>query len=1151
MAKLRLVAYRKESVGVSAVKPYELDLQKEPNISVNYQFDDIKNPETKKASFTQTFKLPFTDRNNEFFQNWYEVNLQTLVYNSRTRFEAVLYYGTTPQFEGLLQLKSVHEKAGTYEVVIASTVINLFNVIGENKLKDVFKNDDGTYSDEFNHLFTYTNATNNTLYNSWAGTLTNKSGVSLQDTDAGVSKVLYPLSFTMEGAYWKDTENAFMNMATPANAENASQKATPMQQFRPALQLKAILNLIFAKSGFSYTSAFIDGTGIYASEKYFSKLFMTTGSDLETAHPAVETSSTVPLEEFFGSNTAQWGNITITNTDVVDVLPAVLWESNYFGDSNQFNQNGVYDTTYNTITRVSLGMTSIMCNTHFVFSNVTQAISNVDVFVKTQLVRWDSDTNTPDTDTIYAETDTIFDNVVLASSQLVFLNFDLYQMPVGAKAIIMIRPCNVKKNDVSFSSLFSASFYPTNLGIDSFPSDLYGFLSINYDSNFTSIYSANVDVPACIPDTITQKAFLKDIIQRFNLIVTTNPDDPSNLIIEPYNDYIGSGETKFWTDKLDTEKEIIISDTTSLQKRTINLTDLEDEDLMNKVIKEEMPELSVLGKLHLDEVLNEFANGELKNDSLFSPFINTMVGKTSNNINSTDLKNMAVHFEIGYETDSDGVSVPKLSKTNPKLFYYCGTPTSVTTNVDPSSPTTTSYYFHRFTLTDETPIALEFTKYPVCTAWDIVPNATSHQYTLTSSNKSLFWNFAPPTAPSLTVFNYVPASVNWTSKTLYFNYWKQYLDNLYSEDARVLECYLNLDATDIFDFSFSDEIFLRNSYWRIIKIQNYQIGSQASTKVTLLKVLDTITYTGDYVLTDVLGSSLVFGFYFNFCPNDGTACGNGTPFVDEESCYAYGGTPDTSIVTYAPLYPCLANTGSLPLVAKSYNSAVNFFSQSGYKSLTHNKFTGKNKILVTGTNNTKTSKPILPQLGNDIVIKHASNNASKPQISGEIHRIALSGYTEGTTKGYAYVQGDSSLERLQIPFNSNMMIRVNAIVSVVGGTNATYVLGTTESVSYYTAFKNVGGTITQVGAIRGVQEFAITESGIASSCTLEISHDNGQLEFALVDSQINTFRAWSLSVELNVQELPNIVGGGYDVSYALWQNAGFLYFQNDDNLIWN
>ena len=103
--KVRLVAYRPATSGASVDTTYELDLLEEPNISLNYQFSDIKEPDTRKTNFSQTFKLPFTDANNTFFENWFNVNLTTLAYSTRSKFNAILYVGTVPQFDGFLKLK--------------------------------------------------------------------------------------------------------------------------------------------------------------------------------------------------------------------------------------------------------------------------------------------------------------------------------------------------------------------------------------------------------------------------------------------------------------------------------------------------------------------------------------------------------------------------------------------------------------------------------------------------------------------------------------------------------------------------------------------------------------------------------------------------------------------------------------------------------------------------------------------------------------------------------------------------------------------------------------------------------------------------------------------------------------------------------------
>ena len=79
MDQVRLIAYRGATTSSTTETGYELDLQEHPVISLNYQFSDIKEPQTRKASFSQTFKLPFTDNNNLFFQNWFDVNMSTLV----------------------------------------------------------------------------------------------------------------------------------------------------------------------------------------------------------------------------------------------------------------------------------------------------------------------------------------------------------------------------------------------------------------------------------------------------------------------------------------------------------------------------------------------------------------------------------------------------------------------------------------------------------------------------------------------------------------------------------------------------------------------------------------------------------------------------------------------------------------------------------------------------------------------------------------------------------------------------------------------------------------------------------------------------------------------------------------------------------------
>ena len=83
-----------------------------------------------------------------------------------------------------------------------------------------------------------------------------------------------------------------------------------------------------------------------------------------------------------------------------------------------------------------------------------------------------------------------------------------------------------------------------------------------------------------MPD-LSQKDFITDIVQRFNLVIVSDITSPTVLTIMPWQDYIDIGTRKDWTQKLDISQEQTISTTTKYKKLLINFSDLEDEDNRN------------------------------------------------------------------------------------------------------------------------------------------------------------------------------------------------------------------------------------------------------------------------------------------------------------------------------------------------------------------------------------------------------------------------------------------------------------------------------------------------------------------------------------------------------------------------------------------
>ena len=1142
--KVRLVAYRPATTSDTVDSTFQLDLQEEPNISLNFQFSDIKEPDTRKSSYSQTFKLPFTDNNHNFFQNWYNVNIDTLVYDTRTKFNATLYMGTVPQFEGSLQLKAVYQKAQVYEVVLMSNTADLFSVIGENKLRDTLRNDDGTYSAELNHQFNETQ-----MANSWNGSssaFVNAAGASLRDTVVDVQKIMYPLSVTQPEFYWEQGSNQFLDMTAgdvidtniyPNGVADAYPYMVSLLQFRPAIQIKTLFKLIIARAGFSYTSSFIDGA-------YFGKVFMTTGNHLgESTLPTVNTNDISFAGNMVVGNSSSFGQYLTSYFPVGQCveLPVQKIEANTVCQDNQ-NQ---WNTTYDYFTKTHPTQTQISVRHRIFHQNITACNTGENMLFDAYLEGWNATTNTPITTEVYDQNIGV---VIGQPNQGYDHVFDISDMPLNYSCRIMLKAYNLKREGLAASANFR---YGADAGsaYECLGDDYDSQVSCTWDNYSLGLYDAVVNMPMCIDPDITQKDFLKDIIQRFNLIILSDPNDSTNLLIEPYNDYLASSSIKDWTKKLDLSKEVIIKDTTSLQKKSVKLTDLEDEDVANKSFKEKYPNINVYGHANIEVTNNQFATGELTNNPIFSPYINNRVFVSQYQGIESYPRNMVVQYEYSYNRNEDGDKIPVTSnETEPKLFWYNGTATTV----KDSNDTTIIYNLHHQPVVGQVISTVAFNTYPVCTPYDITPS--SDAFTLSPTTKSLYWWTNPPIAES-DIFNFSANNGTWASNTLYGLYWKPYLDNIYSRDARIMECHLNLSEVDIFNFKFNDEIFIKETYYRILDISNYQVGAKASTKVTLLKVIDSLNNCSDcnQVLGYLNGSNIYNEDVFLWCPEGTPNCTPTIPgslYTSLECCECQGGTYSLVGSEQGNALGICYLAGSLPLIVQDQINLTSILGLGTLRSVTSDTLGGLDKPLIKGIDNDKYSRNILPFYGDDMMIKYKSKRKSAPQLQGESHKFVLTGFTEGDVRGYAYSEGSLNSKPLLIPTNTNCVIRVKGVTTVIGGKSATYVLGTTEAFAYHTAFKNVVSGSIQLGTAGGVNEFKIREGSIPISCSLHIDMNNSVLRFGLDDSETDTKRIWELSVELDINRIPYF-DLGYDENFALYQNGDYILFQNGDILIWN
>ena len=94
------------NITIEEVGYTSLDIFQDQNISLNYDFKDIENPETTSGSYSDTFTLPGTNKNNRFFKNVFNINEDNL-FNLGARCDASISSDGINILDGFIKLESI------------------------------------------------------------------------------------------------------------------------------------------------------------------------------------------------------------------------------------------------------------------------------------------------------------------------------------------------------------------------------------------------------------------------------------------------------------------------------------------------------------------------------------------------------------------------------------------------------------------------------------------------------------------------------------------------------------------------------------------------------------------------------------------------------------------------------------------------------------------------------------------------------------------------------------------------------------------------------------------------------------------------------------------------------------------------------------
>jgi hypothetical protein len=490
----------------------------------------------------------------------------------------------------------------------------------------------------------------------------------------------------------------------------------------------------------------------------------------------------------------------------------------------------------------------------------------------------------------------------------------------------------------------------SNGGVGSITFNAYG--TILELVNVEQLGNMDIYYPANAPD-VKQIDFVSDIIKMHNLAIVTDASIENKLKLEPMTTFIGSGTILDWSKKLDISKDIVIKGTDDLRKSKLNFTYSAGQDFYSKLFVDQ-------GRIYGDytpepylvtatQQPSEFAQGE------------TTVKLVAQSTPATQIN--GTNYIVPRFWTQSGQDAPKFVAPGLRFLYYAE-------NVD-------------VRIYDETTSSLVIQSVP-----------TLNHYSDTSGFNPDYNNLDLNWAPETPLHEYTANPFS----NLFTLYWRDYLDTIYSDDARMLEASFALDNTDILTLNFADYIFVKDAYWRVIELSDYKMGQYESTRVKLLKMNPGAEPTPGCDIVPVSVNP------------DGTVqfeTPGGSPVAASETCckaFNYTWSEDTNL--------CYARPSDRPSVGKPNNDAANKGEITSINTIS----SGSNNIISTTGLNAGTST-FSVYSGNNIIVENQNDNliavGDTIKLVGEHRGAAMFGkavekYVPGFAVGGGYPLDDAT-----------------------------------------------------------------------------------------------------------------------------------------------
>ncbi len=956
------------------------------SVEMNFQIQDISDLTAVQAPHSNTFQLPFTRTNNQFFGHYYEANIATGTFSAYAETTAEVLNDGRIIFQGVLQLLEVDTQAMMYRCVVFSSTASLFEKIRGKNWADFFRGDDINPYTDLDHALIAAN-----IIDSWYLS----QDITLGAVGAGV--IVYPMTDNALHVYNEDQESQWWGEQGQSGAGGPSGQSAVFSdgirqmrpfQFRPAIQVKWLFNEIVKRCGFVVQSNFFDTAD-------FEKIYMFLGTQ---------------TERVVGRNTYS-AKVGLTANQTIITQEGFL---NQFLPTNEASPNFDPDN-------------------HFASGVFVAPFTGSFQFIWAMEITSPAGVGTYSFVTVAETPQTVFTDEVSYSRGTTEQYFRYFW-----KALAVGQELRFYTNVYGVGSATIIAGENTYVQM------------VNYQSGSVGIVDVIANFPKMSVDT-----WMKSIITKFNLVVAPAPKESVFIKCEPWPDFVAvSDKTKDWTNKVDWNASMVMKPTTNDQKKVLIFSDAEGNDYKNKEFQELNKE--VYGTYRYENP-NAFATDEETIGGTYVPHHLSLLRRTNPSQFNYQYR---WHHLFQYEDGDD-----KPATGGPILAFYHGLksiPQELWIDgVDTSFHSNFTIYSDYITNED---------------SWSLAWHPHPYQ----------FWALGEP-----------------TDYGCYRKFWAAYINELYSEDCRILECTMYLTTDDIRNLEWSDSIWILDSYWRVISISGWNADGDKPAKVTLQKVLEKGAYDCDVIIDRFEADGTITFTDTEGNPASGTA----------KCCVRYGYLWDSEIGECFWRVPGGGHDNEDPIGTPTDTGPTN---------------------PIPGT------EPPYPFEGQETVV-HTGTTGDVP--------IAISSFqlTTLTTNATPTEAVEIKSGKIYMGQEGIYSMRITVVATEVGGTSGT--IGHT----HHQEWIGTAQVVQNVARIVGQHMIAEVKSTGGGAKTITLSAISGYpSEFRILVSGANNVDVmWAIDVTMyRISTIKRMIPDVTDEGDALWENSDEILFEDGVFMNW-